>query len=100
MDENLKEWKEKYRLEGLQMVGYRGGYPIIQFDLHEGMKGVRYTQRERDKIVRKAEMNGGIEVGVGYNFRRTAFVRIETTCNKIVICGHPVVIEKILNEII
>ena len=73
MDEKIEQWKKEFELKDLKLVGYRGGFPMIEF---EKSKLKKDNKREIDKIVRRAEMSAGMELGVGLNFRKTAFVII------------------------
>ncbi len=97
MEEKLKIWETEYNLKNLQLSGYRGGYPIIQFDKDEKMRLLTMSKREIDKVVKSAEIYGGIHLGVGYNLRKTAFVIVNN--ETIVICGHELVIERILKTL-
>lgn len=98
MEERINEWSRQYGIEEMKIVGYQGGYPIIQFKKDSNMRITKMSQREINKIIKKAETYGGIELGVAYNLLRTAriFVYDET----IVICGHEFVIKRILKKII
>lgn len=98
MEEMIKSWSEQYNLNDLKVVGYQGGYPIIQFKKTINMRVTNMSKREIDKIIREAETYGGIELGVAYNLRRTAFVMVYD--ETIVICGHEFVIKRILEKII
>lgn len=98
MEERIKEWRTQYNIENMKIVGYQGGYPIVQFDKEKNMRITRMSQNEINKTIKNAETYGGIELGVAYNLRKTAsiFVYDET----IVICGHEYVIKRILEKII
>lgn len=98
MEETLKQWAETYNLKNLQVTGYRGGYPIIQFDKEQSMHLLRMSERERKKAIRHAETYGGIELGVAYNLLNSAFIIVND--ETIVICGHEFVIKRILDKII
>lgn len=97
MEEKLKEWEREYNLNNLKIIGYRGGYPMIQFDKEDNMSIIHMSEREINKVVKTAETYGGIELGVGYNLRKTAFVIIND--ETIVICGHEFVLKKILDKL-
>lgn len=96
-EEKLIYWSQKYKLDNLVISGYQGGYPMIQFERREDMPIVHMSQREKNSIIRKAETYGGIELGVAYNLRRTAFILVNN--ETIVICGHEYVIDRILEKI-
>lgn len=93
IDDKIVTWSAKYRLEELKLVGYQGGFPIIQFKKNEYAPVTHKDKETIDKAIRKAETYGGIELGVGYNFRKTAF--LNTNDDNIVICGHEYVIDRI-----
>ena len=97
MEDKLKEWEKLYHLKNLQIVGYRGGYPMIQFDRDESMSVSHMSEKEIKKVVRSAELGGGIELGVAYNFRKTAFLFVHPDI--IVICGHEFVLSRILEKL-
>lgn len=94
MEEKIKEWQEKYNIDNIKLVGYRGGYPMFKLDKRKIAKIGELSKRQLDKIVRSAEMAGGMELGVGMNFRKTAGIIVEN--ETIVIYGHATVIEKML----
>ena len=96
MDEKLLEWQSEYFLENLKTVGYQGGYPIIEFK-RNSYSFETLPKKKIDKILRRAEMVAGMELGVGINFRKTAFLLINT--ETIVIWGHVLVIDKIVEYI-
>lgn len=97
MEDKLKEWEKLYNLKNLEIVGYRGGYPMIQFDRDENMSVSHMSEREINKVVRSAELGGGIELGVAYNFRKTAFLLVHR--DTIVMCGHEFVLGRILEKL-
>lgn len=97
MDNKIKFWKEKYELKDLIVCGYSGGYPMIQFKKEQGMSLLHMSQFEINKILRGAEMTGGVRLGVAYNFRRTAFLVVNE--ETIVICGHEYVLDVILEKL-
>lgn len=94
MEEQIQKWHEKYMLDKLIISGYEGGYPIIQFENNNYVKEKLLKVKDINKIVRKAEMSAGMEMGVGLNFRRTAFINVNT--ENVIICGHELILEKIL----
>ena len=98
MEERINEWSKQYDIEDMKIVGYQGGFPIIQFKKDKSMRITRMSQNEINKIIKSAETYGGIELGVAYNLRKTAsvFVYDET----IVICGHEFVLKRILEKVI
>lgn len=32
MDEKIEQWKKEFELKDLKLVGYRGGFPMIEFE--------------------------------------------------------------------
>lgn len=98
MEQMIKEWSEEYKISDMKLVGYQGGYPMIQFRKEDNMRIVNMSKREIDKVIKDAEIYGGIELGVMYNFRKTAFVMVYD--ETIVICGHQFVLKRILEKII
>ena len=96
-DKKLLCWSQKYNLENLIVAGYQGGYPIIQFKRRDDMPVVNMSKREINSIIRKAETYGGIDLGVVYNLRKTAFILVND--DTIVICGHEYVLDRILEKI-
>lgn len=97
MEERLKAWENEYNLKKLQLVGYTGGYPMIQFAKEDNMEILQKTEKQIAKVVRQAEMGGGFELGVGLNLRKTANVLINN--ETIVIYGHEFVIKRILENL-
>jgi hypothetical protein len=97
IEDRIELWQRRYKLNNLEVVGYQGGYPMIQFDKEDSMAVLYMSERDKKKIIKGAETFGGIELGVGYNFRNTAFIIINE--DKIVICGHIFVIDRILEKI-
>lgn len=94
MDNKLEQWSKTYNLNDLKLVGYSGGYPMIQF---YNDKEINIPENKIKKIVRQAEMAGGFQLGVGINFRKTADVIVNN--ETIVIYGHEFVIERILEKL-
>lgn len=97
MEEKLKNWSEVYHLHGLRHIGYQGGFPMIEFRKENPTFWMRLKENKLNKIVRQAEMSAGMELGVGINLRKTAFVLVNN--ETIVICGHEVVIGKIFENL-
>lgn len=96
-DKKMEYWTNKYKLKNLSLAGYQGGYPIIQFEREDDMPVVSMSQREINSVLRKAETYGGIELGVAYNLRKTAFIIVNAST--IAICGHEYVIDRIFDRI-
>lgn len=94
MDDLINSWCDKYGFEAGKIAGYRGGYPIVEFTVKSEHGVYNIRQKELDRFARRAEMGAGMEVGVGPNFRRTSF--IQWNGNRLVICGHSTVIDRIL----
>ena len=92
MEEILEQWSKTFNLKNLKLVGYHGGYPIIQFDKEDNMKLLAMSENERKRIIRNCETHGGIELGVGWNFVRTAVLRIND--DSIVMAGHEDVLRR------
>ncbi len=97
IEERIEYWTRRYKLEDLKLAGYRGGYPIFSFKRKDEYALNYMSKRELNKIIRSAETFGGIDLGVGWNFRKTAFVTIEG--ETIVINGHIYVVDRILEKI-
>lgn len=97
MEEKLQTWAKKYKLDNLRLIGFQGGYPMIEFLKKEESVWEHLKESKLNKIIRQAEMSAGMELGVGINFRKTAFVLINN--ETIVICGHELIMEKILNKV-
>lgn len=97
MEEKIESWCTQFSFEKANIVGYRGGYPIVEFTLKDNQIEKIPKQRVLDSYVRKAEMRAGAELGVGLNFRRTASANQYD--NKLVICGYITIIEKVLHAI-
>ena len=97
IDNGDKLWTRRLNSgrKDLKLVGYRGGFPMIEFEKNKLKKD---NKREIDKIVRRAEMSAGMELGVGLNFRKTAFVIINE--NTVVVCGYETIIQRILENIL
>lgn len=97
MEEKLQLWSKTYNLRNLRHIGYQGGFPMIEFLKEDESVWFHLKESRINKIVRRAEMAAGMELGVGINLRKTAFVMINN--ETIVICGHEFVIEKIFEYI-
>lgn len=98
MEDKIREWSAQYRIKDMKIVGYQGGYPMIQFKKDSSMRIINMSKKEIDKIIKDAEIYGGIELGVMYNLRKTAFIMVYD--ETIVICGHEFVLNRILEKII
>ena len=88
MEEKLKYWSKRYKLKDLVICGYQGGYP---------MSVPHMSKYEINKVLRSAEMKGGVRLGVAFNLRRTAFLLVNE--DTIVICGHEYVLDVILEKL-
>lgn len=97
MDKKIMELCGTCGLSSGRITSYKGGYPIVEFEIPSEKQQYNKSQRELDKIVRKAEMSIGMKLGVGMNFRKTAFVKWER--DRIIVCGYIEVIEKIVKEL-
>lgn len=97
MEEKIKFWEKRYHLKNLKLAGYRGGYPIVQFDKEEDMSVLNMSKRQLDHVLRKAETYGGIELGVAYCLRNTAFIIVNN--ETIVICGHELVLDRVFESL-
>ena len=49
MEEILEQWSKTFNLKNLKLVGYHGGYPIIQFDKEDNMKLLAMSENERKR---------------------------------------------------
>lgn len=97
MEEKLQAWAERYKLYDLRHIGFQGGYPMIEFFKEKDSVWDNLKESKLNKIIRQAEMSAGMELGVGINFRKTAFVLVNN--ETIVICGHELVMGKIFEQI-
>lgn len=97
MEEKLKVWTQRYNLHNLRHIGYQGGFPMIEFLKENESFWTGVSENKLKKMIRRAEMSAGMELGVGVNLRKTAFVVINN--ETIVICGHELVIDKIFKNI-
>ena len=89
MEEKLKYWSKRYKLKDLVICGYQGGYPMIQFKREEDMSVPHMSKYEINKVLRSAEMKGGVRLGVAFNLNE----------DTIVICGHEYVLDVILEKL-
>lgn len=97
MDKRIMKLCSTCGLASGRIISYKGGYPVVEFEIPSEMQQYNKSQRELDKIVRKAEMSIGMKLGVGMNFRKTAFAKWES--DRIIICGYIEIIEKIVMEL-
>lgn len=97
MEEKLKYWSKRYNLKELTICGYQGGYPMIQFKKEDSMSVQYMSKHDINKVLRSAEMTGGVRLGVAFNLRRTAFLVVNE--ETIVICGHEYVLDIILEKL-
>lgn len=98
MDQFIFEIENEFKLQELKLIGYQGGYPMIQFKKENVFRKNRMSERSILRLLRKAETSAGMEVGVGFCFRNTASI-IDNN-ETIVIIGHEAVIKRILEQII
>lgn len=90
--------KEEFSfIEDAKVTGYDGGYPVVDFTIHEAAFSLVKSESKFKRIIRSAEMEGGIEVGVSTCFYNTAYVRWNPPV--MTICGYPEVISRILKKI-
>lgn len=97
MENEILKLCDRYGVVNGRLVAYKGGYPIVEFEMSTDKQIHNKSQKELDKIVRKAEIKAGRELGVGFNFRKTAFIKLEN--NKIVIGGHINIVEEVVREL-
>ena len=98
IEDAIAVWKEEYSfIEDAVVTGYDGGYPIVDFTIHQAVWSLVKNEKKFKRIVRSAEMEGGIEVGVSTCFRDTAYVKWNPPI--MTICGYPEVINRILKKI-
>lgn len=97
MDELISNWCNKYGFQAGKVSGYRGGYPIVEFTVKNEHGVYNLGQKGLDKFVRKAELSAGSDIGVGFNFRKTAFIIWNN--NSLIICGHSSVIDRVLQNV-
>lgn len=98
IEEAISVWKEEFSfIEDAKVTGYDGGYPVVDFTIHEAAFSLVKSESKFKRIIRSAEMEGGIEVGVSTCFYNTAYVRWNPPV--MMICGYPEVISRILKKI-
>jgi hypothetical protein len=91
-------WKENYSfIEDARLIDYRGGYPVVEFIIKEAAWDLVKDKKKFKRIVRNAEMEGGIEVGVATCFYDTASLSWEPPV--MTICGYPEVIHRIIKKV-
>lgn len=99
IDEAIEYWKEEYSfIVSADVVDYVGGYPVVDFLLKDEVCDVIKDSKSFKRIIRTAEMEGGIEVGVSYCFKDTASIDWQKPHLKI--CGYPEVINRIFKKLI
>ncbi len=99
VEDAIEYWKDNNSyIEEAVVTGYEGGYPIVDFKLDKAVWDLVKDEKKFNRIVRNAEVEGGIEVGVSYCFRDTAYVKWNPPT--MTICGYPEVINRILKKII
>lgn len=98
IEEAVQYWKDELSyVEDAIVVGYEGGYPIVEFRIKEAAWDLVKSEKKFPRIVRSSEMEGGIEVGVSTCFYQTASLEWNPPVMKI--CGYPEVINRILNKV-
>jgi hypothetical protein len=91
-------WKEDYSfIDDAELTGYKGGYPVVKFTINEAAWDLVKDEKKFKRIVRSAEMEGGIEVGVSTCFYNTASLTWEPPV--MTICGYPEVIQRIIKKV-
>lgn len=98
IEDAVAYWKENISyIEDAKIVEYRGGYPVVDFTIHQAAWDLVKDKKKFRRIVRNAEMEGGIEVGVSACFYGTASLEWNPPVMRI--CGYPEVIQRILNKV-
>lgn len=98
IEEAIEYWKDDLSyVEDAQVVGYEGGYPIVEFTIKEACRDLVKDKKKFPRIVRSSEMEGGIEVGVSTCFYQTASLEWNPPIMRI--CGYPEVINRILKKV-
>ena len=98
IEDAIECWNEDYSfIEAAEVTGYDGGYPVVRFTINEAAKDLVKSPKHFKHIARRAEMEGGIEVGVSTCFKDTAFVKWNPPV--MTICGYPEVINRIIKKI-
>lgn len=96
MENKVNEICKEYGFVSGCIKDYKGGYPVLSFIYVSEDIGITINKREMKKIIRKSEIDAGIELGVGLNFINTAGIQI--TDDHIIVYGHISVIEKMLKN--
>ncbi len=98
INEAVAYWKEELSyVKDANVVSYEGGYPVVEFIIDEACWSLVKDKKKHKRIIRSAEMEGGIEVGVSMCFIGTA--RIDWAPPKLTVCGYPEVINRILKKL-
>lgn len=98
IEEAVVYWKDNYSfIEDVQIVTYKGGYPVVDFTISQAAWDLVKDEKKFKRIVRSAEMEGGIEVGVSTCFYDTA--SLEWNPPTMRICGYPEVIQRIIKKV-
>jgi hypothetical protein len=98
IEDAIAYWKENYSfIENAELVDYKGGYPVVNFQISEAAWDLVKDKKKFKRIVRNAEMEGGIEVGVATCFYDTASLTWNPPVMQI--CGYPEVIQRILKKV-
>ena len=99
IEDAIECWNEDYSfIEAAEVTGYDGGYPVVRFTINEAAKDLVKSPKHFKHIARRAEMEGGIEVGVCTCFYDTCHISYEFPY--LTICGYPEVIQRVLKYII
>ncbi|MGN0394826.1 MAG: hypothetical protein ACI4EF_05640 [Coprococcus sp.] len=94
----IEYWREELSyIEDAKLVGYAGGYPVVDFTIKKDCWDLVKDKKKFPRIVRSSEMEGGIEVGVSTCFYQTASLEWNPPVMKI--CGYPEVINRILKKV-
>lgn len=98
VEDAIAYWKENFSfIEDAKVVEYRGGYPVVDFTINQAAWDLVKDKKKFKRIVRSAEMEGGIEVGVCTCFYDTASLEWNPPIMKI--CGYPEVIQRIIKKV-
>lgn len=69
IEEAVEYWKDELSyVEDARVIGYEGGYPVVEFAISEAAWDLVKNEKKFARIVRSSEMEGGIEVGVSTCF--------------------------------
>lgn len=99
IEQAIESLKEEYEFIGdARVVDYRGGYPVVTFTLKKEVWSLVKQPKYFKRIIRSAEMEGGMEVGVNYCFLGTA--SIDWNPPELTLCGYPEVIARIIKKLI